>query len=209
MASFLRDYTLRSLATDRANGIYPSVVLDGDFFCIRSITKIREKVDVSNFDVIVECIFDDQESIKRRPNEGGYRTYKRVTLKPLVTGTEADVFDLDIHVTLGLGQLYSERTEESVPNTFATEHLFVPYGPAVPFVPSSYGGSAKNIRLCIPMSETGGVFYAGDDQSAENKGAWLEKGMTEHLDYNGVLWFYNPNPGSVKITIAIFNRIDF
>lgn len=206
--SQLREYLVYSYNSDRDAGIYPALAVNGNFYYTVSVENLTAPGD-NHYDIPVIFSFDDDQGrISARPGEGGNRQYQRLSLRPDVIPV-TDLNDYKIRVILGEGTLYSDRTDDIVPKNMVCYRQVIPSGVATQF---TYGGdlkpSIKEIRMCIPSSEANGLTFGEDNTVTYLDGAWLERGVTEYIQYAGDLWFYNNGGAPVTITFAVILRQD-
>ncbi len=217
--SKLRDYVVKfgSHAPFDAIGFEKSLAVDGNFFFVKSVRRVNFDTDYSaNVDYYVKISFDDKSSIIRRAGEGGSRNYSRITITVYYDEYGLNPVDSDdlmeINIVLGEGSLYSERVNGAVPTTLFTAQFSVGAGSTVEITPSDITAgiigspletTATEMRFCIPSTEANGLFFS---QDAAIVGAWLEKGVTEWLTFDGKIVFKNNGGSAVLLTAAIFNK---
>lgn len=202
----LRDYTLIIPA-----GGTVSAEVDGDFFLIRKCKQLfSAALDEygSTSDIIVKCEFDDSGKISRRAGEGGKRAYKRVTFSLVTIPPNWPSLDTRIEVTLGYGELYSEREEQPVSTSLSATVINIPAMSSV-VIKAVNNYSTKEIRLNIPSTESGGLWYSPDDVWTGTDEVWLEKGVIEFLDYTGKLVAHNRSASAININVGNFLRKDY
>jgi hypothetical protein len=217
--SQLRDYRVIFPKGSTADRQYLTV--EGNFFHVRSVRYLNSTGFQADTDLTVEFQFDGQGKIRRRAREGGKRNYSRVDFAIYNRGVLVDLTssnaDLEINIVLGEGELYNERDSGAIPDRFFTKQVSVGAGLGTNIdLESAFTdlgalsiyASAYEVRLCVPSTEANGLWIGGNTTNLATNGAWLEKGVTEWINFTGNLAVFNSGAASVKLTLAILPRRD-
>jgi len=212
MKNNLREYKLISLAAERSVGVYPVINTSGNFFMLRAV-RYRPNSATPFVDYTLDCPikfkFDgDQLTITRRAGEGGNRDYERFECEPIYQTPG----DLELTVVAGYGSLYSEREEQAIPSKLNCQHFTINPLSTTFILDNIYGprGSVREIRLHIPLNQSGDLWLAENGLDAASKGIILAKGVTEYLSFNGYLCAYNPSAtDQILLSVGYILRDDF
>ena len=212
--SQLREYVVKFPAGVGV-GAPHSLSVKGNFFYVKKIVSkgAFDSIRTPNFDGSVRFEFDDAGRISSRPKEGGKRDYERVTLTLLNYYGDPLFHNNDIYVTvvLGSGELYSERTEPPTPKEMVTGEITIPGGAGFAGINpaellDNSLASVIEMRLNIKSTEADGAYYTAD--LTDPAPVWLEKGVTEFLQFDSELTFTTPGGTDVVLNYAIIYRLD-
>ena len=203
----LRDYNLRIPA-----GGSISAEVDGDFFMVRSCknySTASPTLYTASSDLVLTLEFDDSGKISRRAGEGGKRQFKRVTFSVADDGLGNQGLGANIIVTLGYGELYSEREDMAVSNTAEFATFTMASNASSPITGAGIHYMYRELRLNVPATEAGGVWLSSNPVFNAANAVWLEKGVTEYMAYTGLLYAHNRNGAPATINVGYLLRNDF